>query len=70
MSKWLQRAIGASVIFWLLLETASVLEIVEPAGFEALLRQDTPDTRFVRLLLIGVALIWVVFAVFLRDRLK
>ena len=70
MSKWLQRAIGASVIFWLLLETASVLEIVEPAGFETLLRQDIPDTRFVGLLLIGVALIWVVFAVFLRDRLK
>lgn len=70
MKKWLQRAIGASVIFWLLLETASVLEIVEPAGFESLLRHDAPDTKFVGLLLIGVALIWVVFAVFLRDRFK
>lgn len=70
MKTWIQRAIGASVIYWLLLETASVMGIVTPAGFESLLRYDAPDAQFVVLLLIGVALIWIVFAVFLRDRFK
>jgi hypothetical protein len=68
MAKWVQRAVGASVIFWLMLETAALMDFVKPAGFESLLRQDAPDRQFVELLLIGVAFIWGVFAIFLRDR--
>ena len=53
-----------------MLETAALMDFVEPAGFESLLRQDAPDRKFVELLLIGVAFIWGVFAIFLRDRDK